>query len=73
MRNKLITESEKRSNLPRVMYYEIGRNPYFPKFHGYKAMKHLTGRLETLLGDGTGACLGWILGDRKEEKPLCFR
>ena len=37
------------------MNYEIGRNPYFPKFHGYKAMKHLTGRLETLLGNGTGA------------------
>ena len=55
-----------------VMNYEIGRNPYFPKFHGYKAMKHLTGRLESLLGDGTGGMTGLFPGWQKGGEAIVF-
>ena len=56
-----------------VMYYEIGRIPYIPNFHGNKPMKQIDQQIGDFAGRWDRGILGWILGDRKEKKPLCFR
>ena len=54
------------------MYYEIGRIPYFPKFHGYKAMKHFDRQIGDFAGRWDRGMTGVDPGWQKGEEAIVF-